>query len=472
MPCGWIEPNKNSPKPLIDTLRGRQSIIVTGSRGVGKSRLIQELERSSENHPRVISANQNPRSEDWSALTSSHISLRHWQAMWRQLTLLSVASHVCEQLEDDTSVKIRDFLISKSVITETAQIILKHPYGMLRQIAFLMEGVTEAHLKKWLQDDKWSDLETTLRGAMKSLAPIAISFDGLDLFAPRDPVLATEAQAGLAMFLDRYAEAPINNVHLWAALDSKALRFAEYHNNHNLSQSHSLCEIVWTSEAFRSLLNAHIREESGGEGEGIEYLVSTRAIDVLERSAEEEPANYLMRHSSLSAGDLVYMIVNLNRHRDYLGRAMTGPEFREQVSGLSIHVARTRIKQAALEIVALSATPAEVTIRYSDRTSEVRLTEAAVIEKIKLMKREVFTRADFNRVFYNEWNPNTVAHLANILWANRLITVRTSSPGCRKIHQTHLDELRPADKRLAFNPIVGDLAELTLERCGISFEYR
>lgn len=447
------------------------SLATTGARGAGKSRLLLEVERLDPPDTVHLGPSQLPRSHDWRSLATNKVSLKHWHSIWRMAILISSLTHVLaevEQTHPDAQIA-GQWLTEQEWLRFTDRHTAKHPFSVLKQAALHLESNDETQKKRWVEQDSWSVLEAILGNAMHHARPLVIVFDDFDRYPIEDPSLSAEVQAGLAMFLADYLERPVPGLTIRAAIDARALRFAERHNNHSLMRSEAIYELIWTKASLRQLLDRTLIEGYGAYPSGIAWLVGDDRIPIPERRTTEDPIEYLLRHSALSAGDLDYQLAMLGRHRVILGKAFSSDAFRAAVADNSVHLARTRLRQAAEELAAFAVNSVEV----RDFTNVDRQQYSdAILTRLEAMREEVFGRIRFHRHFLDNWDPATRTYVLNILWANGLITLSPKLGRFRLLPNAIYNEVKPNDRRLAFNPILHDLVPLHLASEEVRFDYR
>lgn len=467
----WIEPHGGEPQATLRSCMASPSLASTGARGAGKSRLLLEVERLDPPETVHLSPSQLPRSHDWRSLATSKVSLKHWHSVWRVAILTSAMTHVLAEVEPiHADVQVADkWLADQEWLKFTDRRPAKHPFSVLKQAALHLESRDETEKKRWVEQDSWSALEAILDKVMRHAPPLVIVFDEFDKYPIEDPSLSAEVQAGLAMFMADYLRRPHSGLTIRAAIDARALRFAERHNNHVLMASEAIHELIWTKDALREMIDRTLIDGYGARPSGIQWLVEGDRIPIPERRTTEDPTEYLLRHSALSAGDLDYQLTMLGRQRVISGGPFSSEAFRAAVADNSVHLARTRLRHAAEELAAFAVNSVEVRdFANVDR----QVYSDAILTRLEAMREEVFGRIRFHRHFRATWDPATRTYVLNILWANGLVTLSPKLGPCRLLPKAIFNEVKPNDLRLAFNPILHDLVPMHLASEEIRFDYR
>jgi hypothetical protein len=465
----WSEPN--TAHPLLTAENAALPVMIAvGESGVGKTQFLGALENldmdcTHMRPPRL------PRTYVWAALRTTTTSLRHWSTVWRDAILVSCATFVAQR-SDPQSValhKVVAWLEGEAWLEYSSRSFPRHPFSIAGNIAAQIDDMNDDGKRRWLESDSWLQLESLLREVAPDGTSLILVIDDFHTIPQEDPILALEVEAGMAAALVSMARQPLPSVTLRAAISGRAMRYLSSRIDKRLLSGNPIREIIWTkndlSLAANTMVDSWCRDN---QASSIPILDSER-VEVPLRRSTEDPVEYLLRHSSLNAGDLWHHINALLMEVSEQRRPLSQDEYRYTISQGSAFLVDCRKRAAANELAAyLTLETVESGTTILPSTAEARIDRF-----LQMPGSEIFSRVTLNKLIRTAIEARSTNGAATVLWAHGLITVVPILGGSRHLPKRYSERITTSDLRFSINPIVHDVFEIRkLELQEVTFEYR
>lgn len=463
----WVEPRHNAPRSLRSRALEQSVLLVTGARGSGKSRLLQELQRD----PLIVahfsgpSLAARPRSDLWRGISLKSVNVSYWEAAWRCIMSAAILSHLNEHrdvFDKDQRKRLEKAIrrLPKDIFhSKRAQ----HPFAIIRVLAHELIGQQDSIKLAHFETPQWEQAEQVARDLIRLAPPLLIEIDHLDDKFDSDPAILTEVQAGLASYVVNSERNPFpkDKFRLHVAIRHATHMFALIIAKIDYSLSPAFIEILWTKEALHELLNATLHADSQLDGIALSHLnnlFESTSISGKDDDATESVEDYIVRHSSLSPSDLSSIARRLRRRLDYLGKSMPSSEVKAQIHDVAVFLAESRINQMLSNIEAFGRRSTAPDMTGTGVSMDLKELSERFTSFVNSIGKERFKRTEILDMVQG-WEAATRPYLLDAMWIDRILAIEVATSQLR-IAGSIVSRPSTEQVHLAFNPILREVCDL------------
>ncbi|SFT33439.1 hypothetical protein SAMN05660657_00135 [Geodermatophilus amargosae] len=402
-----------------------------------------------------------------------HLLTEKWIRMWHRAIFRSLATHLLyhrdlsAHLPGDLRESIpRDY---RGLLGEA-----RRPRSIYSQLATIINEAHSAHsLTKYLDDDRWDDLEYDLADAVRGCPPVFFYLDAIDDAFHYAPMYWLRCQLGLFyMTMRLLRDARLGGrLHIVISIRDIVLSsvYRDEHAPKYIGEPH-IRVLDWSGEALEYLLRAKIRMlpsdyrmTEDRDGETVASWLGAEWIHNERRGVDENLSTYLLRHTRLIPRDLV-ALGNALCHEVTRQRAAGTAEFPPQVLRDVVSRCARRFGNSQLSVVANQLAsdlmPRKAAIRgygdtYIGSEEYASGLKGDVRDLLGIHGKDLFSAAELAQLeSATDATLQGECHLATVLWQNGLL-------GYREGQLTHFYSLSRMDE---FD-IPRDAAEYVLHPC-------
>jgi hypothetical protein len=420
--------------------------VIVGKLGAGKTVYLRRLQSFQADQPAVYADTPQqslPSTElivkacQWyapDALTEK------WMQIWNRSILRSLATHLLfddrlmAYVDDETRTQLNSY---GQLIGEA-----KRPRSIYSQLRAILNSTnTGIHLTRYLEDDRWDDLEYDLGKALRNAPPIFFYLDAVDEEFHHAPMYWLRCQKGLFYQTMRLLRDARLGGRLHIVICIRDIVMSSVYRSEHAPRYHGeehIRVLTWDADALRYLLEekisrlrAEFKMVERSEDPSIEGWLGSQWIHNERRGLDEALEDYLLRHTRLIPRDIVSMGNALSSEvvkQKLAGRSELPPEIiRETVSRAAKRFADSQLAQCANQLAADSMPRHAVLKDYSETYIASQEYAEGIREDIKAVLAQFgcdrfdadaleFMTADARRRLQDE-----SVHLDSILWQNGLL---------------------------------------------------
>lgn len=467
----WVEPNA-AAEGVVEQALEQPVLVISGAIGSGKTRLLQEvLDRLLEETPfSVPPAPMPPTTPVWRRLSTPLVDITHWASVWRVVLVTSIFTHLYEhrtELPPDYAARIEWGAARHLPKALFGLATTKHPNTV---VTILADSPATQKPAARFNEARWTEIEEIVRACPAArFPPLLLEIDHLDEYFDNDPSIMAETQAGLALHLSQLARAPIaqpDRLRIHAAVRPSTNHYLWRMTGHNLTNDRCFIDLKWTKSAIRQLLEKEITRHGGCS---LPELADNPTVHVAERGVDEDVAEYLLRHTTLTPR-AIESIVRVVIARLTAAHRVPEDQLKAAVADYAERLADLTLQQLVSDMRALGARSLTGSrLSAGGEPSGISLKERLIIE-FERISNERFDWTQLQALVTN-WEEATAPHLTDCLWLHRILAQFDDHNSRFSVSRRVDSRLGTHVKDLMLHPILLDRCNLAPSPRGVTIEF-
>ena len=289
-----------------------------------------------------------------------------WMQVWHRAILRSLATHM---LRNKDLRQYVDLSTAQHIQREYGSLIgeARQPRSIYSQLKTIINEVNTAnHLTRYLDDDRWDDLEYELGELLKCTPPIFFYLDAVDEEFDHAPMYWLRCQKGLFYQTMRLLRDHRLGGRLHLVICIREIVMSSVYRSEHAPRYHDephICILNWDYKSLAYLLREKIRKlpnscriiNAGDEG-SVENWLGSATIYNERRDIEEGLEDYLLRHTRLIPRDVVSLgntlCQQIQHHRAASADPLPPATIRSAVSRTARRFGDSQLAQCANQIAA------------------------------------------------------------------------------------------------------------------------
>ena len=446
--------------------------IVAGALGSGKSLLIRRMQahQSQRRGPEVfapaVQRSSDLRTEDVVSFTKKIgapvSNSEMWKLLWRRGIMRSLASFIRMDLNEYVPMELQGLFVKYESLLGSVDRTERLVVHEVKQI--IGASSTGNAYRKYLDDDRWADVENYLARVLDVSPPVFLYLDEIDKEFKSAPSVWTLCQKGLMhTILDLQREDHFQGrLHVVAAVrDTTMASVAASEHAQRLLDPTYVNLMSWDREASKYFLEQKVSRLPDAyfldsNQRTVESFVGLSEITPAREGAQPESvADYLVRHTSMVPRDIIRMGNRICDQLSRLGReSLTEDSLRKIVSSQAAGFAFKLLSVTANQVVS-DVMPADWWKRGAkNEPYALNWSRDQVLRCIESTASEVVGYEDLEAMdslatdLFGVYDSGKHVHLADVLWQNRLL--------CAVYDDGHIQYFAPSDSSVSVSlPVVG-----------------